>query len=280
MNKSTRRHRSLLFQLLLFFGISYPIVMQANETPVVSASLIPFASEIQPGEPFDLAVVFKMTDGWHTYWKNAGEAGMPTTFDWDLPTGFQVVNEQEPVPQRHVEDGITTFIHDEEAIFLFTIQAPQEIPDTCNFSVDVAWLECKSICRAGSAQLELSLPVSPMEVGKQRLLVRAKTHFPQVTERFAGQVSQRRNQIVINTGVFTKAGSKIIDADFFPATELVYDISQKPILRSRFGSQKILIPLLEDLEDTPKQLHGVLKVLTLSDHGQVSSMLLLNETIN
>jgi hypothetical protein len=29
-----------------------------------------------------------MEKGWHTYWRNPGDSGLPTTLDWKLPTGI------------------------------------------------------------------------------------------------------------------------------------------------------------------------------------------------
>ena len=33
---------------------------------------------IQPGQPFWVALRLKMDPGWHTYWKNPGDSGLPT----------------------------------------------------------------------------------------------------------------------------------------------------------------------------------------------------------
>jgi thiol:disulfide interchange protein DsbD len=50
----------------------------------VEARLLIDASEVQPGEPFDVGVLFEMDRGWHIYWRNPGESGLPTRLDWQI----------------------------------------------------------------------------------------------------------------------------------------------------------------------------------------------------
>jgi len=104
---------------------------------MVSVEVIPLTHGIAADELFDVAVIFSMEPGWHTYWRNPGEAGMPTRFEWSLPVNFTLVAQREPTPSRHLDDGITSFIHEREAIYLFSIQAPQELADSMLFTLDM-----------------------------------------------------------------------------------------------------------------------------------------------
>src|SRR5271156_6212150 len=54
----------------------------------VAAGLIADARNIVPGRPLQVALRQKIESGWHTYWSNPGESGLPTTIDWSLPRGF------------------------------------------------------------------------------------------------------------------------------------------------------------------------------------------------
>jgi hypothetical protein len=280
------RHRQNAFiasiqSLVLVCLLIAPSVF-ADDSPVVTAQILPVSQFITAGQPVEVAVIFTMTDGWHTYWQNPGEAGIPTTFDWTLPPGFSLISMQEPVPLRHVDDGITTFIHEEEAIYLFQFKTPPEIPDTIQFDVKIDWLECKSICRAGHAKLSLTMPsggTSDLALASKRMGENAQSQFAAPGELVGGHVSRHRDLIIVNTKAFVLNGGKIVDVDFFPIDEMIYDIGRKPELRSRFGSQTIRIPLLSDLEDVPETLHGVLKITQGSGDDLIISHHLLNETI-
>ena len=47
----------------------------------------PSARRSSPGQTDDVALRLKMADGWHTYWQNPGDSGLPTTITWTLPAG-------------------------------------------------------------------------------------------------------------------------------------------------------------------------------------------------
>ncbi|HUZ05694.1 MAG TPA: hypothetical protein VMU62_10075, partial [Acidobacteriaceae bacterium] len=37
------------------------------------------------GQTFHLGLHFQLDPGWHIYWVNAGDSGLPTTVQWKLP---------------------------------------------------------------------------------------------------------------------------------------------------------------------------------------------------
>ena len=41
------------------------------------ATLVSDTDAVQPGTPFRVGLRLRMADGWHTYWKNPGDAGVP-----------------------------------------------------------------------------------------------------------------------------------------------------------------------------------------------------------
>ena len=65
---------------------------------LVKASLLADTSAIVPGQAFQVGVLLEMAPGWHTYWQYSGDAGLPTSIDWELPPGFTAGPIQWPVP--------------------------------------------------------------------------------------------------------------------------------------------------------------------------------------
>src|SRR5690348_10936794 len=55
---------------------------------LVKADLVAEAASIAPGATLwtDLRLVIK--PGWHIYWRNPGDSGLPTAIDWTLPPGY------------------------------------------------------------------------------------------------------------------------------------------------------------------------------------------------
>jgi thiol:disulfide interchange protein DsbD len=55
----------------------------------VKASLIAETKGFAPGQALTVALRLEQENGWHTYWKDPGDAGLATTVDWDLPAGVK-----------------------------------------------------------------------------------------------------------------------------------------------------------------------------------------------
>ncbi len=272
-------YRHLITSLLLLSGG----ILFANDASSVTVELLPLTHEISPGETFNVAAIFTMTDGWHTYWQNPGESGLATSFTWKLPKGFSVINEREPVPERHVEDGIVTFIHEEEAIYLFEIQAPGIVADTNTFALDVSWLECKHLCRSGAASPEFTLSGAASSPEQQsswdNLIKKAEKHFPLESNKFTINPIQKKNHLDVRIKTESGHESKLVSVDFFPFEEMIYDITTPVSIKTRFWKTSLIIHLLDYREENPESLSGVLVVVYSSPEGQKRHASIINQLI-
>jgi thiol:disulfide interchange protein DsbD len=129
----------------------------------VTARLLADVSEIAPDATFRAGVEISMAEGWHTYWENGGDAGLPTTIEWTLPDGFTAGPILWPVPHRYAEEGdVVTFGYADEVLLVTEISAGRSIPpgETVTVAARVDWLQCKDICIPGGAEVSLRLPVA------------------------------------------------------------------------------------------------------------------------
>src|SRR5436309_36912 len=55
--------------------------------PKTKVSLLLSHSAARPGETITAALRLDSEPGWHTYWRNEGDAGIPTSIEWTLPPG-------------------------------------------------------------------------------------------------------------------------------------------------------------------------------------------------
>ncbi len=154
-----------LFPVILLCALLFGVPI-AHAAPVRSqhteAELIAEDSTLVPGRPFWVALRLRMDPHWHTYWENAGEAGLPTTLKWQLPNGWHAGPIHWPAPSRFVQGGVVNFGYDGEVLLLVNITPPANLtadePITLKAQAD--WLECADICVPGRAQLALDLPVT------------------------------------------------------------------------------------------------------------------------
>ena len=70
-------------------------------TPHVRAELVAHAPDgVAPGAPVWVGLQITHQPEWHTYWKNAGDSGLPTELTWTLPAGLAAGDVAWPVPKK------------------------------------------------------------------------------------------------------------------------------------------------------------------------------------
>jgi thiol:disulfide interchange protein len=88
--------------------------------------------------------------GWHTYWKNPGDAGIPESFKFYQRKKLVTPVEYEwPTPKRYLEAGDILTIGYEGVKHFFFDDIPGDI------SANIGILICKDICIPGGAELNL-----------------------------------------------------------------------------------------------------------------------------
>jgi DsbC/DsbD-like thiol-disulfide interchange protein len=148
--------------LLLHICIQSAVAATTNH---VTARLVAATTKVRPGDPFLLGIELTMPSGWHTYYKDSGDAGMPTKITWTLPSGSRVGPIRWPAPQRFNDAGIVTYGYTGQTVLFCEIVPPAKL-DSKWFTAHalVKWLECKDICIPGEAVLSISLPIEkPIE---------------------------------------------------------------------------------------------------------------------
>ena len=132
------------------------------KTPHVEAELVSERTALVPGRTTTLALRLKMADGWHTYWRNPGDSGLPTTLAWKLPAGTTAGPIQWPAPEALPAGPLVNFGYEGEVLLLtdVAVAADARPGDTLTLAAKAEWLVCRETCIPEEAQLELVLPVS------------------------------------------------------------------------------------------------------------------------
>ncbi len=141
-----------------------PLQGNASQAPTqnVTISLVANTTAIEPGKPFKVGADFKIADGWHIYYREPGDTGMPTNVDVKVPAGFKVVNVEWEQPTRFEENGFTTFGYTGKTTIAITVLPPDDLKpgDTINFTAKITWLACKDSCIPGSTNSDITLTVA------------------------------------------------------------------------------------------------------------------------
>jgi len=145
----------LIIALLCLAGFS----AQAAHT---QARLVLASDTAKPGDTVLAGVFLQMDEGWHTYWKNSGDSGMPTTVNWELPGGVSAGEIQWPAPDKLPEPELTTYIYQNEALLLVPLKlSPDLPPGPLELKAKISWLECRVQCLPGKTEVEATLTIGP-----------------------------------------------------------------------------------------------------------------------
>jgi thiol:disulfide interchange protein DsbD len=130
----------------------------------VKVALLAENESVRPGQAFRVGLHMRMEEGWHTYWKNPGDAGLPTRLAWTLPDGFAAGPIEWPVPERIPAPPLMSYGYEREVLLPVEIVPPASLPSgEVTLAVKADWLECKEACLPGRALLDIRLAVRDEE---------------------------------------------------------------------------------------------------------------------
>lgn len=131
------------------------------KTDHVEAELVSERTAFVPGQTATVALRLKMVDGWHTYWQNPGDSGLPTTLAWTLPKGVTAGPIQWPAPHALPAGPLVNYGYEGEVLLLTDVAVPRDaaLGDTLTLAAKAEWLVCRETCIPEEAQLDLALPV-------------------------------------------------------------------------------------------------------------------------
>ena len=113
-----------------------------------------------PGGEVELAIHMHPAAGWHGYWLNPGDAGLPMDVKWQLPTGFAAGPLRYPVPSRLTVADLMNYVYERDYAVLVRLKVPANAKGTIPIRAEAHWLACTDkICVPEQGELSLDLPV-------------------------------------------------------------------------------------------------------------------------
>jgi thiol:disulfide interchange protein/DsbC/DsbD-like thiol-disulfide interchange protein len=159
--------RTILTTAILFF-FTLISVLEADpvRTENAEVELISEQKTVQPGETFWVGVRMDLREGWHVYWRNPGDSGMPLLLEWMNPEGFEIGEIQWPYPEWIDVSGLTSYGYHGEKLFMMEATAPEHLADGEVFTLmtQADWLICEKVCIPEFADIELTLTATASDV--------------------------------------------------------------------------------------------------------------------
>lgn len=222
----------IILMALMFLS---PLSLPANpiEEENVKVSLVSEEKSVQPGHPFWVAIRMQMHEGWHTYWKNPGDAGLASSIDWQLPAGYTASAILWPTPKHFTLEGVIGYGYEGESTFLVQITPPPSTEArSAALSAHVKWLVCsESMCVPGDAEIKIDLPIAKENPQKEEansaLFASARAKLP-VKQEASAELKDTVLEIRVHLpGHDPEQAGKIY---FFPEQKESIDHREEPSL--------------------------------------------------
>ncbi|MCZ6572151.1 MAG: protein-disulfide reductase DsbD family protein [Planctomycetota bacterium] len=228
----------------------------------IEVELVTEHKSVQPGGEIHAGIRMKMDFGWHVYWRNPGDSGLPPTIKWSLPEGFVAGPIQWPAPHRIPIGGLVNYGYEGEVLLPVTIKAPPaQGGDVVRIAAKVDWQICEEICILGEAELELPVRVSKAapEVDDRwrELFARTRRALPQAPP--AGRVSAA----VYGDEVELRWNGAATRMVFFPASDGMIENAAEQLAVSFTGRSSVTQIMLKPAGERTQPLARVSGVVVI-----------------
>ena len=166
-----------------------------NETELVKVALI---SETISA-PKDRGIIWvglhqKLQPNWHTYWRYAGDSGLPTQLKWEEFKNVEIGKIHWPLPDIIKVGPLVNYGYENETLLLIPLTVKKKGP--INLKAVAEWLVCREICIPQRKVLSLNLPAGNGEIDpenasifrKFRRLVPEELHWPSKVFSIGNQI--------------------------------------------------------------------------------------------
>lgn len=150
----------------------------------VQAGLVAEKTAALAGKPFALGLRIIHDPHWHTYWRNPGDSGLPTSMAWQLPSGWQAGPIQWPTPKRLPVGPLANFGFEGDLLLPVELVVPANAtPGPVRLTAKASWLVCKDVCIPGEVELAIVVTVtrdasSIQDTSDAALFARARSAIP------------------------------------------------------------------------------------------------------
>ena len=139
-----------------------PSAAGPQRTERIEAELVAMNVWAAPGSTAILAIRQKIKPGWHTYWRNQGDSGGPTTLTWSLPDGVSPGDILWPLPERQRLQSLMNYGYSGTVFLPVPIEVPASARpgQTLPLRVTAHFYVCSDeMCVPEDLDLALNLPV-------------------------------------------------------------------------------------------------------------------------
>lgn len=145
--------------LLLFLSLIFANENKEDKSNLVKVEVVK-SHNTHNNQPFYLLIKLNIKDGWHTYWRNPGDSGMPTDIQFETQDNIKISDIiWTELPQRFPFDDMVNFGYDKVQNLIVKVE-PNNNNKDITIKANVFWLVCKTECIPQDTSVTITIPYS------------------------------------------------------------------------------------------------------------------------
>jgi thiol:disulfide interchange protein len=257
MNFPMRRTLGLLAVFFFLALAAFPAVAAATKVELILS-----ADAARPDDTVMAGIHLTMQSGWHTYWRNPGDAGIATSVKWTLPPGITAGPIQWPVPDKLLTPPLTSYVYSNEVTLLVPLKiATDATPGSLELKAAVKWQECSELCVLGQQDVTAPLTIGSESTPSanapliQIAATKLPANDPSLVVDARWETEDKSRPMVIEW----HSASPPAQVDFFPYENDNYEVHGETERLPDDAGQVRLRKLVEKSGDTwPTKIDGLL----------------------
>ncbi len=234
----------------LALAIALPILPAAAQptasTELLTGTLMSERSAATPGDTFIGALKLDMADGWHVYWKNGGDSGLPPSVVWANSPAITAGDFRFPPPHAIPLVPLMSYAYEGELVLLFDVKvaADAKIGDTLTLGGAFDYQICADICILETINLSTSIPVAAAPLADNaagEIIAGALANLP---AKLSGRAAIERVDKIFRLGVadpaVASAMANAADVRFFPNGPHIEHFPTQP---AKVGTEGVTLEL-------------------------------------
>lgn len=254
-----------MLRILLSLALAWPALAAAQASTVrtdeVRAELVAHAPEgLAPGQPVWLGLTIEHAPHWHTYWKNPGDSGLPTTLTWQLPAGVVAGEIGWPTPTRLPVGPLVNYGYEGKVLLPVPVTLPADFrAEALDVKLSAQWLVCKDVCIPQQGEFALRVPAKASTAGHAAAFAAAWDAQPKDLAAASARAElvddAKALRVAVDGLPATLRGKELA---FFAETAGVIDHAAKVAGRWDGAAWQADVPISAQRFESPAQMHAVL----------------------
>ncbi|MFZ5550953.1 MAG: protein-disulfide reductase DsbD family protein [Pseudomonadota bacterium] len=228
-------------------------------TEHVRAELVAHAPDgLGAGKPAWLGLRIEHQPEWHTYWKNPGDSGLPTTLAWTLPAGADAGEIAWPAPHKLPVGPLVNYGYEGVLLLPVPLKLAEGVGDRgLEVALRADWLVCREVCIPESGEFRLKLPAGASVATHGAEFEQALSRVPAALASGSAKGSVQGQGLAVEVAGLPAAwrGQPV---EYFAEDAGVIDHAAKPAQRWEGDRLLLQVPLSPQRSESPEVLQAVL----------------------